>query len=181
MIKQIVTADESWIVWCDLNNESESISKAINAQEITGSQKNEIKEKYLLGFAAGDYRMIVSKPKIAGFGLNFQVCHNVIFAGLSDSYEAFYQAIRRCWRFGQKSKVNCHIITTDIEGNIVENIKRKEADAQRMRKEMIEHMQDITKSELHEKSFGSGFVHGRSCCLNLLNLALTILVLSFLN
>ena len=155
MIKQIVTTDDSWIVWCDLNNESESISKAINAQEITGAQENEIKEKYLLGFAAGDYRMIVSKPKIAGFGLNFQVCHNVIFAGLSDSYEAFYQAIRRCWRFGQKSKVNCHIITTDIEGNIVENIKRKEADAQRMRKEMIEHMQDITKSELHEKSVSS--------------------------
>ena len=155
LIKKIVTDNESWIVWCDLNNESESISKAINATEITGAQENEIKEKYLLGFATGDYRMIVSKPKIAGFGLNFQVCHNVIFAGLSDSYEAFYQAIRRCWRFGQKSKVNCHIITTDIEGNIVDNIKRKEADAQRMRKEMIEHMQDITKSELHEKSVSS--------------------------
>jgi superfamily II DNA or RNA helicase len=155
MIKQIITDDESWLVWCDLNNESESISKAINATEITGAQDNELKEKYLLGFATGDYQMIVSKPKIAGFGLNFQHCHNVIFAGLSDSYEAFYQAIRRCWRFGQKSQVNCHIITTDIEGNVVENIKRKEADALRMRKEMFEHMQDITKSELHEKSVSS--------------------------
>jgi len=155
LIKKTVNDDESWIVWCDLNNESESISKAINAQEITGAQENELKEKYLLGFANGDYRVIVSKPKIAGFGLNFQVCHNVIFAGLSDSYEAFYQAIRRCWRFGQKSQVNCHIITTDIEGNIVENIKRKEADAKRMRKEMIEHMQDITKSELHQQSMST--------------------------
>jgi len=154
-IKSIITEDQQWLIWCDLNTESELISKSINATEITGAQENELKEKYLLGFANGDYRVIVSKPKIAGFGLNFQVCHNVIFAGLSDSYEAFYQAIRRCWRFGQKSQVNCHIITTDIEGNIVENIKRKEADAKRMRKEMIEHMQDITKTELNEKSIST--------------------------
>ncbi len=154
-IKSIITEDQQWLIWCDLNTESELISKSINATEITGAQENELKEKYLLGFANGDYRVIVSKPKIAGFGLNFQVCHNVIFAGLSDSYEAFYQAIRRCWRFGQKSQVNCHIITTDIEGNIVENIKRKEADAKRMRKEMIKHMQDITKTELNEKSIST--------------------------
>ena len=155
MIKQIVTADESWIVWCDLNNESESISKSINATEITGAQSNEDKEGRMLGFSSGLHRIICTKPKLAGFGMNWQHCHNVIFAGLSDSYEAFYQAIRRCWRFGQKHPVNCHIITTDIEGNVVENIKRKEADAQRMRREMIEHMQDITKSELHQQSMST--------------------------
>lgn len=154
-IREIITQDESWLIWCDLNNESETISKEINATEITGSQSNEDKESRMLGFSSGNHRIICTKPKIAGFGMNWQHCNNVIFAGLSDSYEAFYQAIRRCWRFGQKSKVNCHIITTDIEGNIVENIKRKEADALRMRKEMIEHMQDITKSELHEKSISS--------------------------
>lgn len=149
-IKGIVTPDDQWLVWCDLNRESEEISKAIGAFEITGSQDNETKENAMMGFSSGDVRLIVTKPKIAGFGMNWQHCNNVIFAGLSDSYEAFYQAIRRCWRFGQKRPVNCHIITTDIEGNIVDNIKRKEADALKMRREMIAHMQDISREELRE-------------------------------
>jgi len=72
--------------------------------------------------------------------------------GLSDSYESFYQAIRRCWRFGQDKEVNCHIITTDIEGNVVDNVKRKESDAMRMRAEMIEHMKDISKEEVRQIS-----------------------------
>jgi len=151
-IKSLVTPDDPWLVWCDLNRESEEISKAIGAFEITGSQDNETKENAMMGFSSGDVRLIVTKPKIAGFGMNWQHCNNVIFAGLSDSYEAFYQAIRRCWRFGQKRSVNCHIITTDIEGNIVDNIKRKEVDAMKMRREMIEHMQDISKEELLETS-----------------------------
>jgi superfamily II DNA or RNA helicase len=154
-IKEIITQDEPWLIWCDLNNESESISKELNATEITGSQPDHEKETRMLGFSSGKHRIICTKPKIAGFGMNWQHCNNVIFAGLSDSYESFYQAIRRCWRFGQKSSVNCHVITTDIEGNIVENIKRKEKDALRMRNEMIEHMLDISKSELREKSLSS--------------------------
>lgn len=155
LIKQIITEDEPWLIWCDLNNESESISKAINAVEITGSQDNLDKENRMIGFSSGQHRMICTKPKLAGFGMNWQHCNNIIFAGLSDSYESFYQAIRRCWRFGQKSQVNCHIITTDIEGNIVDNIKRKESDALKMRNEMIEHMQDITKEELRHGSVSS--------------------------
>lgn len=154
LLKSIIN-DEKWIVWCDLNNESEMVSAIDGFIEVTGSQNDEIKEDRLLRFATGNIQRMVTKSKIAGFGLNLQCCHNVVFFGLSDSYESFYQAIRRCWRFGQKSKVNCHIITTDIEGNVVENIKRKESDAMKMRKEMIEHMQDITKSELHEKSISS--------------------------
>jgi len=152
VIQDIITEGDSWLIWCDLNNESESISKAIDAVEITGAQENEEKEEKMLGFTTGRHRVIVTKPKIAGFGMNWQHCNNVIFAGLSDSYEAFYQAIRRCWRFGQKQSVNCHIITTDIEGNIVDNIKRKEADALKMRAEMIKHMADITKHELVDSS-----------------------------
>lgn len=151
VIKSLVN-DEPWLIWCDLNAESEAITKAVDGTEITGSQENDDKAERLIGFAAGKYRIIVTKPKIAGFGMNWQHCHNVIFAGLSDSYEAFYQAIRRCWRFGQKETVNCHIITTDIEGNIVDNIKRKESDAIRMRAEMITHMADIEKEELREAS-----------------------------
>lgn len=156
-INSLMDPSEKWLIWCDLNKESEAISQAIDgAVEVTGSQDEDVKESGLMGFINGDHRILVSKPKIAGFGLNMQSCHNVIFAGLSDSYEAFYQAIRRCWRFGQKHPVNCHIITTDIEGNIVENVKRKEADAQKMRREMVEHMQDISKEELRETSHAEG-------------------------
>jgi len=152
LIKAIITEDEPWLIWCDLNRESEKISKAIGATEITGAQDNEDKENRMLGFSSGEHRIICTKPRLAGFGMNWQHCNNVIFAGLSDSYESFYQAIRRCWRFGQKKPVNCHIVTTDIEGNVVDNIKRKENDAMRMRKEMVANMQDITKQELSQSS-----------------------------
>jgi len=156
LIRSLITHDEKWIVWCDLNSESESVVNNIDGFiEVTGSQEDHIKEERLLGFATGNINHLVTKSKIAGFGLNLQSCHNVIFFGLSDSYESFYQAIRRCWRFGQNSQVNCHIITTDTEGNVVENIKRKEADALRMRREMIDHMQDITKQELSHTSISS--------------------------
>lgn len=154
-IREIINDNEPWLIWCDLNHESESISKSLDATEITGSQDNDDKTERMTGFSQGKYRVLVTKPKIAGFGMNWQHCSNVIFAGLSDSYEAFYQAIRRCWRFGQRKSVNCHIITTDIEGNIVDNIKRKEADALRMREEMITHMADIERDELNEHSIVS--------------------------
>jgi len=153
IIKGLTSNGEPWLIWCDLNRESEIISGTIpDAVEVTGSQENEVKEERLMGFIRGDHRILVTKPKIAGFGLNLQHCHNVIFAGLSDSYEAFYQAIRRCWRFGQKQDVHCHIIATDIEGNVIDNIKRKEADALRMRAEMITHMKDISDEEIRQIS-----------------------------
>lgn len=153
VIERLTSNGEQWLIWCDLNKESEILSKTIpGAVEITGAHSNELKEERMMAFSSGEIKTLVTKPKIAGFGMNWQHCNNVIFCGLSDSYESFYQAIRRCWRFGQKQSVNCHIITTDIEGNIVDNIKRKEADTIRMRKEMITNMQDITKSELKESS-----------------------------
>lgn len=166
IIKNLTDNSEPWIVWCDLNRESETISKAIpDAVEVTGSQDDEVKENLLMGFIKGDHRILVTKPKLAGFGLNLQHCHNVIFAGLSDSYEAFYQAIRRCWRFGQRSDVRCHIITTDIEGNIVDNVKRKEVDALRMRAEMITHMKDISTEEIRQISH-SGQDYREDCYRN---------------
>ena len=153
IIKRLTSNGSSWLIWCDLNRESELISGTIpDTVEVTGSQENDVKEERLMGFIRGAHRILVTKPKIAGFGLNLQQCHNVIFAGLSDSYEAFYQAIRRCWRFGQKQDVQCHIISTDIEGNVVDNIKRKEADALKMRAEMITHMKDISTEEIRQIS-----------------------------
>jgi len=147
-----------WLIWCDLNYESEVISKMIpDAIEITGSNKNEFKERSMLNFSDGRIRILVTKPKIAGHGMNWQHCNNVVFMGISDSYESYYQAVRRCWRFGQEKKVNVKIIVSDLEGNVVDNIKRKEHDALIMRREMVNNMKNISKKEVlssdtHRKS-----------------------------
>lgn len=141
--------DEPFLVWCNLNNESEALAKAIpGAVEVKGSDTNAQKEDRLLGFSEGRYRVLVTKPSIAGFGMNWQHCPNMAFVGLSDSYEQFYQAVRRCWRFGQKKPVNAHIITADIEGAVVKNIERKEADALRMAEEMVQHMHHINEQNI---------------------------------
>jgi len=140
---------EPWLCWCNLNAESQLLAKQINgAIEIKGSDKSEYKEKMMLGFSSGNFKRLVTKPSIAGFGMNWQHCNNIAFIGLSDSYEQYYQAIRRCWRFGQQKEVNCYIITADIEGAVVKNIQRKEGDAQRMAENMIEHMHELNEENI---------------------------------
>ena len=135
---------EQWCVWCDLNCESERLAAAIRgAVEVKGSDSDDHKERTLRGFADVDVRVLVSKPSIAGFGMNFQRCHNVAFVGLSDSYEAFYQAIRRCWRFGQTSPVHCHVICSDSDGAVVENIRRKDDQAQEMFDSVVKAMDGL--------------------------------------
>lgn len=137
------------LVWCDLNDESAELVRLIpDAVEVKGSDTEAHKEKAMLDFARGDIRVLVTKPKIAGFGMNWQKCHNVFFVGLSDSYEAFYQAIRRCWRFGQEYPVDCKVITSDIEGAVVKNIQRKEEDAKRMAEMMVENMHEINAENI---------------------------------
>ena len=129
---------EQWLVWCDFNAEGDALAAAIpDSVQVKGSDSNEHKEKALNDFATGKLRVLVSKPSIAGFGMNFQICHNVIFVGLSDSYESFYQAIRRCWRFGQNHSVMCHVIRSDSDGSVVENIKRKERQAGELFDEIV--------------------------------------------
>ena len=141
---------EQWLVWCNLNTESEQLTKAIaDAVEVTGSDPDEHKETAMMDFAAGKIRVMVTKPKIAGFGMNWQNCHNVAFCGLSDSFESYYQAVRRCWRFGQERPVNVHIVTSAAEQSVVENIARKEADAAKMAEGMVIHMHAINERELH--------------------------------
>ena len=137
----INSSDEQWIVWCGLNKESTLATKLIDgAVEVTGSDSNDAKTSRMLGFADGTNRVLVTKPKIAGFGMNFQNCHNVAFVGLSDSWESYYQAVRRCWRFGQDKQVNVHVVTSDIEGKVVANIKRKEAAADAMHSRVAKRM-----------------------------------------
>lgn len=145
--------DESWLVWCDLNKESEALKKAIpGSVEVKGADDPDYKASSLTGFANGDIKILISKPSIAGFGMNFQVCHNQVFTGLSDSFEQYYQAVRRSWRFGQKEQVTVYVITSEKEGAVVKNIKRKERDFETMLHGMISATQEITKKNIKETS-----------------------------
>lgn len=130
----IVNADnQSWVVWCDLNAEGDALTKAIDgAVQIAGADSIEVKEERLRAFAAGEFRVLVSKPSICGFGLNWQHSARMAFVGVTDSFEAYYQAVRRCWRFGQKRDVHVHIFASQAEGAVVANLKRKDRDAQVM-------------------------------------------------
>ena len=140
---------DHWLIWCNLNDESALLTKAIDgAVEVKGSDSNEHKEKAMMEFSEGKIRCLVTKPSIAGFGMNWQHCKNMAFVGLSDSYEQFYQAVRRCWRFGQINPVDVHIITADVEGAVVKNIQRKESDAMRMAASMVEHMHIINEQNI---------------------------------
>jgi len=141
--------DEPWLVWCDLNAESEALTSAINgAVEVRGSDDLEDKEARVRAFISGEARVLVTKPSIAGHGLNLQHCARVAFVGVSHSFEQWYQAIRRCWRFGQTRPVECHVIISEQEGAIVDNLKRKQRDAHRLVAGMIEHMAELTREEL---------------------------------
>lgn len=132
--------DEPWVIWCDLNKESDALVKAIpGAVQVKGSDSPEYKEQNLTAFATGEVRVLVTKPSIAGFGLNWQHCARMIFVGLSDSFERLFQATRRCWRYGQTRPVEVYIVTADREGAVVENIRRKEKQAKYMLEELVKH------------------------------------------
>lgn len=142
-------SEEPWIVWCELNDESAHLAKSIpDAIEIRGSDSPEYKTDALVGFTEGRYRVIVTKPSIAGFGMNWQHCRNMAFCGLSHSYEQFYQAVRRCWRFGQTSEVNVHVVTTDSEQGVVDNIMSKQRAADEMSAGMLEYTKEINMAEI---------------------------------
>ena len=134
-------SSEPWVVWCDLNAESAALAKAIpDAVEVRGSDPPDDKERALLAFSKGIARVIVTKPSIAGWGLNWQHCAHVAFAGLSDSYESYYQAVRRCWRFGQTRPVTVVIVASNREQAVLENVRRKERQAQAMFADIVEAM-----------------------------------------
>ena len=141
--------DEQFLIWCDLNDESDLLTKMIDgAVEVKGSDKPEHKEKSMLEFADGNLKRLVSKPSIAGVGMNFQSCRNMVFVGLSDSFEQVFQAIRRCWRFGQDREVNVYIVISEKEGAVLQNIKRKESEFNKMVDGMIVHTKEITRENI---------------------------------
>ena len=137
------------LVWCELNDEADTIVSMIpGAVQVSGSDDIETKIDRLIGFAAGRYRVLVTKPKIAGFGMNWQHCSRVVFAGASHSYEQTYQAIRRCWRFGQTRPVDVHVVYSDRETSVIDNFRRKERQAKEMQESMMAHMRQFS-SRIH--------------------------------
>ena len=146
-----VNADnQPWVVWCDLNAEGDALRQAIpDAVEIRGSDDAETKERRLMDFAAGKIRVLVTKPSIAGFGLNWQHCARMAFVGVTDSFEAYYQAVRRCWRFGQSRPVQVHIFASAAEGAVVANLRRKEADAVAMAESLSAETRAFVESAVH--------------------------------
>ncbi len=150
-LANLVNSDpaEPWLIWCHLNDEAELLKSLIpGSVNVQGSDSAESKSKNLLAFSHGDIRVLISKPKIAGFGMNWQHCARMAFVGIDDSFEKFYQAVRRCYRFGQKRNVHVHIFVAENEGQILENIKRKEQNHHAMSANMIDHMKDIMNNEL---------------------------------
>jgi len=132
---------EPVIVWCETNDESAALAKAIpDAVEVHGSMSLEAKEAALNAFTFGQARVIVTKPKLAGFGLNWQHARTVIFASVSHSYEQHYQAVRRAWRFGQQGEVTAHVVISDTEVPIWQNVRRKANDHDRMKAAMAKAM-----------------------------------------
>lgn len=134
-------SSESWLIWCGINKESDGISRLLkDAINIKGPDSPEKKEDGLLGFASGKHKQLITKLKIAGHGMNFQNAARMMFLGIGDSYEQYYQGIRREWRFGQLRPVDVHIVLSESEQIIYENVLRKEREAFEMQQNLIEHI-----------------------------------------
>lgn len=143
-------SNESFIVWVKQNPEADYLKSLIpDAVEVRGNEKDEIKKEKLLGFGKDKYRVLITKTKIAAMGLNYQNCHNQVFASLDFSFEALYQGIRRSYRFGQQHPVNIYIITTDTMQNVIASIKQKEKQYNEMQKQMVKHTKDLYYEQYH--------------------------------
>ena len=143
--------DGQWIVWCGLNDEGRQLKARLGDQAalIEGQDSDEDKIAAEHAWRSGEVRVLITKPKMFGFGLNWQHCHQVLFLGIGDSYEQYYQAIRRCWRFGQKSPVDVRIVVSDAEGTVAANVKRKEREAADTAAGVVEAMREVQTAEVH--------------------------------
>jgi hypothetical protein len=147
---EIVNASRKpFLVWCGLNTESEMLTKLIHgAVEVTGSDSDDHKEKSMMDFAAGKIDVMISKPSICGFGMNFQVCADTAFVGLSDSFESLFQATKRFHRHGQTREVNRHLIISEAEGSVLANVQRKEREFESMIQNMVEHTKKMNMENI---------------------------------
>lgn len=140
---------EQWLIWCDLNAEQDALRVAFGdlAFSVQGSDTEDHKESSIRAWLRGERPVMISKVSILGFGLNFQHCASMAFVGVTDSFEAYYQAVRRCWRFGQRRPVDVHVFSSQQEGSVVANLRRKEADARAMADAMaVETLEAVRES-----------------------------------
>jgi len=166
-------SSESWIVWCSTNDESEKLAKLIpDAVEIRGSDTSKKKEQAADGFVDGSIRVLISKSGIFGYGMNWQHCRNVAFVGLSYSFEDFYQALRRSYRFGQTQEVNAYIVQAATEGNIIRTINKKIDQHKQMQERMkiaaaafveSEKKKDKMKTDINTEKADSWEIHHGDC------------------
>lgn len=133
---------KSVLLWTHTNYEADEIRKVMDVEEVRGSDSDERKEKLLLGFADGSVPRLLTKPSIAGFGMNWQRCHTMIFVGMDYSYEKFYQAVRRCYRYGQTNPVTAFCLATDMEWRLFDALAKKQRAHEDMQTEMIALMKE---------------------------------------
>lgn len=142
--KLVANEPGPWILWCGLNSEADALADAIRrAVNVHGALDPDEKARLLLGFADGDFDVLITKPSIASQGLNYQHCNRMAFVGLGDSYEQYYQAIRRCYRYGQTEVVRAHVIVSDLETQIAANVARKEQQASQITRELVAEMKRV--------------------------------------
>ncbi|MCK9355712.1 MAG: SNF2-related protein [Dehalococcoidia bacterium] len=140
---------DQWILWCGLNAEADAVAAAIpGAVNVQGSDSLEEKQRAFEAFQDGSLRVLVTKPKIGGFGMNFQNCHRMAFIGISDSWESYYQCVRRCYRFGQTDPVEALIVVSKQESEVWENVQRKDAEATKMSERLVEHVREFERAEI---------------------------------
>lgn len=165
--------DEPWLIWCHTNDESALLTAAIpGAVEVKGSDTIDAKESNIQGFLDNSIRVLVTKPSIAGMGLNLQHCARMAFVGLDDSFEQMYQAVRRCWRFGQIRPVDVHIVTAESLGAIKANVQRKEEQMADMQASMVDHMrafmdQEVTGAKVEKSDYARDVAEGDGWKLHL--------------
>jgi superfamily II DNA or RNA helicase len=158
---EVVLAEpaEAWLIWCNTNYEADALRKVLpDAEEVRGNEPFDEKERKLLAFASGEIRILITKPSIAGHGLNYQNCARMAFVGLSYSYEQFYQALRRSYRFGQKRKVEAHVICAATEVRIRDAVQRKQGEHRTMQRQMIDAMRGMRATEQAASAVGAGSV-----------------------
>ena len=149
MVNLVHERGVSWLLWCGLNEEAEALAAAIpGAVNVQGSDSYAEKRGAVESFISGQTRVLISKVRILGYGLNFQHCHHMAFVGIGDSFESYYQAIRRCWRYGQQHPVQAHVVVSEAERVIVANVRHKEARHSELASNLLAHMRDFEREEL---------------------------------
>lgn len=147
--EMVNSSEHSWVIWCDLNAEAEALQKAIpGSVNVHGGMTPDTKADELESFVNGKTRVLITKTSIAGFGINMQHCSHTVFCGMGYSWEQYYQAVRRFYRFGQQQTVHVFVVTTEQERGVFDLVMKKEQEAVKMTEELIDHSRSYAQKEL---------------------------------